>query len=352
MCNNSSFNQILEQSKKLEIERLDRAFNEIMLDEYVVDDELKHKLANGEYQFPNVLDVKTDKRILTRTQEQFSAKIHIRRTPLYFHKHEYIEMLYLYKGSCKQFLENLNQCMILQEGDLFILNQNVTHALLQTDEQAVLIKIIIPTSWISHGFIQKLGSQSAMFDFFANAKSERNEYYHYLHYHHCSKEKRLIENIMTEYYREQPHYIMVIKSYFQLLMAFLDRDEKAYDNYKYKLSHTSVQTGELIQYIYENSDSITLKMLADKFSFNQSYLSRIIKENCKMSFQNLVKECRIEKSALLLSSSDYSIEKIAQIVGYQNAASIYNGMKERFGISPNEYRNIHGKNNIDMITNE
>lgn len=352
MCNNLSFKNILEHSKKLEIERLDRAFNEIMLDEYVLDDELKHKLAKGEYQFPNVLDVKTDKRILTRTQEQFSAKIHIRRTPLYFHRHEYIELLYLYKGSCRQFIENLNQCITLQEGDLFILNQNVTHALLQTDDQAVLIKIIIPTSWISHEFIQKLGQQSSMFDFFANSKAERNEYYHYLYYRQCFEEKSLIENIMTEYYREQQHYIMVLKSYFQLLMAFLDRNEKVYDNYKYRLSHNSVQTGEIIQYIYDYSDSITLKMLADKFSFNQSYLSRMIKENCKMSFQNLVKECRIEKSALLLSSSNYSIEKIAQIVGYQNAASIYNGMKERFGLSPNEYRNIHGKNNIDSITNE
>ena len=94
------------------------------------------------------------------------------------------------------------------------------------------------------------------------------------------------------------------------------------------------------------------KELAGRFHFNQSYLSRIIAQNCGMGFQELVKECRIEKSAMLLGSSDYSIEQIAEIVGYQNATSVYNGIKDRFGISPAEYRRRYGKMNGEMIENE
>ncbi|MCB5873746.1 helix-turn-helix domain-containing protein [Blautia producta] len=47
---------------------------------------------------------------------------------------------------------------------------------------------------------------------------------------------------------------------------------------------------------------------------------------------------RLEKAAVLLSSSGYSVEKIAQAVGYQNAVPIYQGIKEKFGCSPAEYR--------------
>ena len=71
-----------------------------------------------------------------------------------------------------------------------------------------------------------------------------------------------------------------------------------------------------------------------------------------MNFQELVRESRLEKAAVLLSSSDYSVEKIAQAVGYQNAVPIYQGIKEKFGCSPAEYRKSYGKMSIENSTNQ
>lgn len=353
MINNSNFDYILALSKKLESERLDREFNEIMQDEYDMDIDLQRKLKDGTYQFPNVSQTKTDKLILTRVQNQFSAKIHIARTPLYFHKHDFIEILYVYKGCCKQFVETLDNCIALQEGDLFILNQNVTHALLQEDENDILIKIVVPEAWITHEFIQKLDHKNPLFDFFVTAKSEQKEYYHYLQYHRCLGEvKTLIEKIMTEYYMELWHFEEVLKNYLQLLMIFLEREKEERDNVKSQLSHSSLQPRKIIQYIYEHCESVTLEELSQEFSFNQSYLSRGIKENCKMNFQDLVKECRLEKAVILLGNSNSSIEKIAQLVGYQNAAPIYKGIKDKYGVSPADYRKMYGKKRIDISSNE
>lgn len=126
------------------------------------------KLDNMVYEFPDVFRIKTDKRTLTRTQECFSAKIHIKRTPLYFHRHEFIEILYMYKGRCRQYIENLSTCIVLQEGDFFFLNQNVIHALLQDDPSAILIKIIVPVSWISHEFMRTMDYESEWFGFFTS----------------------------------------------------------------------------------------------------------------------------------------------------------------------------------------
>lgn len=353
MNDTPEFSSILLMSKELETERLERELSIIMRDEYKLNDEMKHLLDAGVYQFPDALHTKTDKRVLTRIQDKFSAKVHIKRTPLYFHQHEFVEILYMYRGSCKQYIENLSTCIILQEGDLFLLNQNVIHAIMQEDERAILIKIILPMAVLPHEFIQKMNHNSDLFEFFVEAKSLQSKYYHYLHYTGCTRnEKNLIERIMTEYYMKYDYYEETITCYLQLLMIFLERNSNIHHSYRYKLTYSSIQTGEIVQYIYEHSETVTLEELSRVFSFNQTYLSRIIKENCKMNFQNLVRESRLEKASVLLSSSDYSVEKIAQIVGYQNAVPIYQGIKERFGCSPSEYRKSYGKIRIEDSTNQ
>lgn len=347
------FFSVLSMSKKLETERLERELSIIMRDEYKLNDEINHLLDTGSYQFPDVLQTKTDKRVLTRIQDKFSAKIHIKRTPLYFHQHDFVEILYMYRGSCKQYIENLSNCIILQEGDLFLLNQNVIHAIMQEDERAILIKIILPVDILPHEFIQKMNHKSDLFDFFVETKSFQSKYYHYMHYTGCTgDEKSLIERIMTEYYKEYDYFEETITCYLRLLMIFLERNSNMHHSYKYKLTHSSIQTGEIVQYIYEHSETVTLEELSRVFSFSQAYLSRIIKENCKMNFQNLVRESRLAKASVLLSSSGYSVEKIAQIVGYQNAVPIYQGIKEKFGCSPSEYRKSYGKIKIEDSINQ
>lgn len=90
------FSEILQLSRKTEIERLDRELPVAMKDEYQLSSETSELLERGAYEFPDVFRVKTDKRILERAQKQFSAKVHIKRTPLYFHRHDFVEMLYMY----------------------------------------------------------------------------------------------------------------------------------------------------------------------------------------------------------------------------------------------------------------
>ena len=334
-----TFSNILKLSQKLETERLDRDPKEIMEEEYQMDNEMKQKVSTREFSFPDVLEIQTDKKSMVRVQGWFSAKVHIKRTPLYFHRHEYVEMLYMYKGRCRQYIESLKDCIILQEGDFFLLNQNVTHALQQEDQESILIKIIVPASYISFEFLEKMNHESELFHFLVNAKSERNEYYHYIHIHKTGEEEKLfIEKMMTEFYCGESYSEEAIKNYLQLLMIYTDRGDKHFDSRSYKITHSSIQKGSIIQYIYEHSDAVTLEELSNKFLYNQSYLSRMIKENCNMSFRDLLREIRIEKAVKLLGGSDYSVEKIALMVGYKSAIPIYREIKNKYGMSPAEIR--------------
>lgn len=57
-----------------------------------------------------------------------------------------------------------------------------------------------------------------------------------------------------------------------------------------------------------------------------------------MSFRDLLREIRIEKAVKLLGGSDYSVEKIALMVGYKSAIPIYREIKNKYGMSPAEIR--------------
>ena len=107
-----NFTRILEESYKQETHRLGRTLPALMPDEYRLTPDMERSISNGTYQFPDAGESHTDKRVLTRKQDYFSAKVHVRRTPLYFHRHEFVEMIYMYRCRCRQFIEKTRaQCL-------------------------------------------------------------------------------------------------------------------------------------------------------------------------------------------------------------------------------------------------
>lgn len=342
------FKEILALSQSRETERLHRPLSTLMPDEYRLDNILRQQVSAGSYQFPDALVTGTDKRSLIRTQAEFSAKVHIPSAPLYFHRHEFVELLYMYRGQCKQYIENLSDCLPLQEGDVFLLNQSVTHGILQEDESSVLIKVIIPIDMPGHEFIRRLRGQQA--EFWTGMLSPRQEYYHYIRYTGCTGDGRLfIERMMEEYYSRNEYKEDACRCWLQLLFVDLERREG--QSRRYKLIHSAVEMGQITQYIYEHSESVTLEELAKVFSYSPSYLSRTIKESCGMTFLELLRECRLEKAVALLTSSGMPVEEIAVRVGYKSAASVYEGIKEKFGLSPGEYRRKYSQANVHHSAN-
>ena len=78
--------------------------------------------------------------------------------------------------------------------------------------------------------------------------------------------------------------------------------------------------------------------IADKIGINRSYLSNIFKREMKMSPQAFLIQVRLERAAQLLRGSDMSVGQIAASVGYNDALSFSKAFKQKYNISPTEYR--------------
>ena len=84
---------------------------------------------------------------------------------------------------------------------------------------------------------------------------------------------------------------------------------------------------------------IRISEIADRLGINRSYLTSIFKQELKISPQAFLINYRLEKASNLLMETQESIGKIASSVGYTDTLSFSKAFKQKYGVSPSEYRN-------------
>lgn len=116
---------------------------------------------------------------------------------------------------------------------------------------------------------------------------------------------------------------------------------------KYTLQINSILNSELINnicnFITDNIDEqISLKMVANHFNTSSSYLSRIFKEGTQSRFSEYVTNKKFERAAELLENEPkMKVGDIAQRVGYYNLSYFNKLFKQRYGLTPLQYRKRH-----------
>jgi len=98
-------------------------------------------------------------------------------------------------------------------------------------------------------------------------------------------------------------------------------------------------------YIDVNIDKqISLSIVAEKFNMSLSYISRIFRDGTGTNFSDYVLIKKIEKAAeLLMTERKADVSEIAERLGYFNLSYFSKLFKERYGITPLQYR----KKNIE-----
>ncbi len=92
-----------------------------------------------------------------------------------------------------------------------------------------------------------------------------------------------------------------------------------------------------LQLNYMRTD-ITAKMMAQKIFMNPEYFSRKFKSATGTNYNEYVTNLRINKAKDLLRLGNYSVSKIAGLVGYQSVRYFSKVFKKYVGVMPKEYR--------------
>lgn len=95
---------------------------------------------------------------------------------------------------------------------------------------------------------------------------------------------------------------------------------------------------EMLQHMQEHYCEVTQQELAVLFSLSNSAVSQMIKKHTGKNYSEHLLEIRILKAQELLRQTDESIEKIAELVGYNDYFYFTKVFKKATGISPSSFR--------------
>jgi two-component system response regulator YesN len=91
------------------------------------------------------------------------------------------------------------------------------------------------------------------------------------------------------------------------------------------------------------AEDIGLEVLADELGVSPYHLSRLFKEEKGENFINYLTSLRLEKAKKLLGDQSLIIKEISTGVGYNDQNYFTKLFKQKFGLTPTEYRESVGK---------
>lgn len=93
------------------------------------------------------------------------------------------------------------------------------------------------------------------------------------------------------------------------------------------------------QYIQAHlAEEITLREIANKFSYSANHMGFLFKEQTGESFNDYLVRNRMEKARNLLQEPTLKIYEVADQVGYKSLAYFSRLFREHYGITPGDYR--------------
>ena len=98
-----------------------------------------------------------------------------------------------------------------------------------------------------------------------------------------------------------------------------------------------------VKYIEENYRPASLTFLASQLGLSVSALSKIIKKYTGFTFKELLQIKRLSRATYLLSETSLPVTDIIYAVGYDNTSYFHRIFREKYGMSPFEYRKQFGK---------
>lgn len=119
--------------------------------------------------------------------------------------------------------------------------------------------------------------------------------------------------------------IFMLESYFERKVETADSETVLYH--------------KILRYIGENSHShITMHELSEKFNYSISTLSHLFSKKSGKSLPAYIDDLRMSEAKWYLTNSNTSITEIALFLGYSSSNYFSTVFKQKFGVTPREYR--------------
>lgn len=263
-----------------------------------------------------------------------TIRAHTRFAAFPRHRHDFIEIMYVCKGSITHIVGRKK--ISVKAGELLFLGRNSWHEILPAGNDDIAVNFLIRPAFF-HTAFDMMDEQNVLSDFIIDGLAGEGSADEYLYFAVADllPVQNLVENLVyslcnAEEASEKMNEV-TMGLLFLLLMRVSLRAETGGGAPRTLALHA-------LGYIDESYSEATLRQFAKENNVPEYTASRVIKGQLGMSFQQLLQEKRFLVARELLRSTKLPITKIIALVGYDNTSHFHDTFQKKYGMSPQQYR--------------
>lgn len=268
-------------------------------------------------------------------EKMLTVSIKDRAQPI--HWHDFLEINFVLAGEMEVAINN--RMIVVKEGEMIVLNRDDVHSINSDSQNLLYVQLhldlerynqYIPDIWTVLFRCSPGNNDAVSQNLKAEIKSQICRIVDLMESqeHNVDAEKKII------------YYCIDILS--TLKMAFVATNSSKEKNLT---EEQSDRLWKVIDYMYDNhSRKLTLNEVAQQVYISDDYLSRLLKKQIGMGFEEFLSFIRAELSLRLLLNTDMGVTNIAYECGF-SAPKYYNtAFLKSYRCTPTEYRNNKKKN--------
>lgn len=266
---------------------------------------------------------------------------HDRYAPAFKHSHSFFEIIYVLKGTCRNYFSS--HSITMHAGDICILAPDITHAISAFRDDAIVYNIMVRSGTFNQTFLNSLPQQGVLYTFFSHALyAPGSETYLYFRSAPDPQLLGLLNEINTEFSLRGNYYSSLLNA---LLTNFFIKLLRGHEKDVLVPNPTGRRPEEniifILKYVTNHYNDISLSELAQFFNYSERQMARILKDYTGKTFTELIQNAKLTKACDLLKNTDMPIQMIIETTGYSNCSYFYNIFKEQYQITPAKYRKLY-----------
>ena len=249
-----------------------------------------------------------------------------------FHRQDFFFVNFAYRGNYEALSASSQNRIFMKEGDCYLGQPYSGYALKKDgEEEVIIVGILIKKEPFLREYLHVLGADTALLHFFLEPSV--NQYADgIIRFTPAANSPiwTLLDLMIAAYADPTDQTQNLLKSLFLSLSIYMANELQS----QHLAPEKETVADRITAYMELHSDKATLKSTAAHFGYHPVYVSRLLSKKTGQNFSQTLLEFRMEKAAILLKSTNLSIEKIAAMLGYSNSSNFYKAFKAYYGTSP------------------
>ena len=290
----------------------------------------------------------TDK--LNKPFECFFLEARYEWFPILPHWHYFMELFYVTKGTALVYQND--DSYIVNEGDLILFLPSAIHSIYATSEAPIEYYVLKfdPAQLEPTPAASTQGSWNYTALFSSAIHNEHANIYFSEQTLSSVPVLSILRDCVSEMEEMQYGYQMILQSKIKELLTYLLRiwrkDGFDMDPYFTPLAReNTIYT--ITEYIDKHAcENLKVDELASLCNMSYSYFAKNFREiygqSCK-KYMEFIRLCKVEEMLLF---TNFDLTYISQETGYSDCSHLIRAFKEKHGISPHQFRKVHGSSSF------